>query len=413
MGRVHSSSNSVNPFIVGGKQPLDVRTVVQTSDDLKTRDIMSSAYQGMIVYVTGVVIEVVDDKKVEVKVEEPSLYICHTESKKGLTNLEDGWKKLDVDYSVRVVESESNLTDGTTILFPYQGMMAYVNEESSLYILLTKGVDSAKDINNWRKVSAGESTSAPSLDKVGINTTPDGGSGFKITENKSVIIEDYVNVENHIKANYFYTSKGVNSFDSDSNFKYDSVRLSKGGESYIELFANGDNWMVINDPDNSLGLSELSGNTFAKEASVCFGMDIKFNEGWTISYGEESRDFVDSDYELIDIYRIEYAPEVYAYLKDIDVRVLTEDDLVMIDEKIKDMANTIMIDLNKGESGGDSGESDGSDFEGDSDIEEEPTPVPLQQVIVNMNNSITKLEKTVETVEPETIEHSEIDKLFS
>jgi hypothetical protein len=77
------------------------------------------------------------------------------------------------------------------------------------------------------------------------------------------------------------------------------------------------------------------------------------------------------------------------------------------------MANTIMIDLNKDESGGDSGESDGSDFEGDSDIEEEPTPVPLQQVIVNMNNSITKLEKTVETVEPETIEHSEIDKLFS
>ena len=124
---------------------------------------------------------------------------------------------------------------------------------------------------------------------------------------------------------------------------------------------------------------------------------------WTISYGEESRDFVDSDYELIDIYRIEYAPEVYAYLKEIDVRVLTEDDLVMIDDKIKDIANTIMIDLNKGESG----DSDGS--EGDSDVEVES--VPLQEVIVNMNNSITKLEQT--KVEPETIEHSEIDQLFS
>jgi hypothetical protein len=127
-------------------------------------------------------------------------------------------------------------------------------------------------------------------------------------------------------------------------------------------------------------------------------VDIKFNEGWTISYGEESRDFVDSDYELIDIYRIEYAPEVYAYLKEIDVRVLTEDDLVMIDDKIKDIANTIMIDLNKGE-------SDGS--EGDSDVE----PVPLQEVIVNMNNSITKLEQT--KVEPDKIDHNDIDDLFS
>ena len=38
-------------------------------------------------------------------------------------------------------------------------------------------------------------------------------------------------------------------------------------------------------------------------------------------------------------------------------------------------------------------------------------PVPLQQVIVQMNNSITKLEQTL--VEPDTIEESEIDKLFS
>lgn len=393
MARKYTSTINVSPYNVGSAQPLDVRMVVEFIDDLKPASLLKTTYIGMVVYV----------------LEDSSLYVCYskpTRATQSLSNVEDGWRKIDIDYSVRIVESESNLTDGTTILFPYQGMMAYVNEESSLYILLTKGVDSAKDINNWRKISSGESTSAPSLDKVGINTTPDGGSGFKITENKSVIIEDYVNVENHIKANYFYTSKGVNSFDSDSNFKYDSVRLSKGGESYIELFANGDNWMVINDPDNSLGLSELSGNTFTKEASVCFGVDIKFNEGWTISYGEESRDFVDSDYELIDIYRIEYAPEVYAYLKDIDVRVLTEDDLVMIDDKINDMANTIMIDLNKGESGD-------SDIEGGSDIEEEPTPVPLQQVIVNMNNSITKLEQTVETVEPDTIEHSEIDKLFS
>ena len=77
--------------------------------------------------------------------------------------------------------------------------------------------------------------------------------------------------------------------------------------------------------------------------------------------------------------------------------MLTEDDLVVIDDKIDNLAHSIMIDL------GENGESDS-----DSDVLE---TVTLQEVIVNMNNSITKLEKT--KVEPETIEHSEIDELFS
>jgi hypothetical protein len=275
-------------------------------------------------------------------------------------------------------------------------MMAYVTSESTLYVLTTKGIENAKDINNWKKVSVG--TPTVSIDKVGINKAPDGGSGFKITENKDVDIEDYVNAENYIKANSFYTSKGINSFEPNSNFTHDSVKLSKGGESYIELFANGDNWIAINDPDNSLGLLDLSGKTIEKETSVCFGIDIKFTDGWTISYGEESRAFVDGDYELIDIYRNVYSPEVYAYLNDIDVKVLTEDDLIMIEDKINNLAHSIMIDL-----GEDDGNSDGSDSGDES--------VPLQQVIINMNNSITKLEQS--TVEPETIEHSEIDNLFS
>jgi hypothetical protein len=392
MGRVHESSMSVGPLIVTGRKPIDVRTVVAQVKDLKDRSIMSSAYSGMIVYVTGIV-----DK---VKVEDPSLYICHTESTRGLTNVEDGWKRLDVDYSVRIVESESNLTDGTTIMFPYQGLMAYVTSESALYVLLTKGVENAKDINNWRKISAASST-APSIDKVGIDVAPEGGSGFKITGNSGVIIDDYVNVENYIKASYTYTSKGVNSFDTDFNFTYDSIRLSKtDGDAYIELYANGDNWMMVNDPDNSLGLSEISGKTFAKETPVCFGVDIKFTEGWKISYGDITRDFVESDYELIDIYRSEYSPEVYAYLKDIDVRMLTEDDLVAIDDKIDNLAHSIMIDLDEDSDMGAS----------DSDVSEQ---VPLQKVIVQMNNSINKLEQTVIEVEPESIEHTEIEQLFS
>ena len=327
MGRVYEDKiikKVDGSFSVSVGYPLDAKTVVETVSDLKSGKLLNTSYEGLIVYV----------------IEDKSAYVCFNKPKTNrLTNVEDGWKKIDT--GVRVVESESELTDGTTILFPYQGIMAYVTSESSLYVLTTKGVDSAKDINNWKKISS-TSTSEPIEDKVGIDVTPEGGSGFKITSNKDVIIEDYVNVENYIKAKYVYTSKGVNSFDSDPNFTHDYVRLSKNGESYIELYSNGDNWMMINEPDG-LGLSVtvdgenyISGEPIAKGTLVCFGVDIQFTDGWTISYGDESRAFIESDYELIDIYRSEYSPEVYAYLKDIDIRVLTEDDLVTIDDKIED-----------------------------------------------------------------------------
>jgi hypothetical protein len=369
------------PFLIGTKAPLDVRTVLDSVEDLKDRNIATSAYIGLTVYI----------------VQESSFYVCIKQARSALNDNDvwDYWKRVDVDYSVRIVESESNLTDGTTIMFPYQGMMAYVTSESALYILTTKGVESAKDINNWRKISATSST-APAIDKVGIDVAPEGGSGLKIAANKGVIVDDYVNVENYIKAKYVYTSKGVNSCEPDPNFTYETVRLSKGGESYIELYATGDNWMMINDPDG-LGLSVTvdgvdytSGESIAKGTNVCFGVDVQFTDGWKISYGDgETRDFVSDDYDLIDIYRREYSPEVYAYFKDVDVRLLTEDDLNTI-------LHSIIVDL---------GESDS-----DSDTDESPT---LQEVIVQMNNSINKLEQTVVEVEPDSIEHSDIDQLFS
>ena len=383
--RNQETNIDITPLYVGSAQPLDVRQVVEYIVDLNNRTLWNSTYVGMVVYV----------------LEDSSLYVCIKKPRPNqvLTSVEDGWRKVDVDYSTRIVESESNLIDGTTIMFPFQGMMAYVTSESALYVLTTKGVENAKDINNWRKISATSSTS-PAIDKVGIDVAPEGGSGFKITGNNGVIIDDYVNVENYIKASYAYTSKGVNSFEPNPYFTYDSIRLSKGGDSYIELYANGDNWMMISDLNNSLGLYELSGKSFTKGTPVCFGVDIQFTDGWTIAYDNTTREFVESDYELIDIYRSEYSPEVYAYLKDIDVRMLTEDDLVAIDDKIDNLAHSIMIDLDEDS---DMGESD-------SEVSEQ---VPLQKVIVQMNNSINKLEQTVVEVEPDPIEHSDIDQLFS
>ena len=378
----YKSKISVSPYDVALAQPLDVRTVVESVDDLKSAlFIDSKAYNGMVVFV--------DDEDVNNR----SLYVCFNkpeEIEEDLTNVDEVWRKLDADYSVRIVK---NVDELLTIMFPYQGMMAYVESESSLYILMTKGISKAKEIGNWRKIS--HSSSKPTIDKIGIDVAPEGGTGFKITGNKGVIIDDYINVENYIKAGYAYTSKGVNSFEPDPNFTYDTVRLSKGGNSYIELYANGDNWMRINDPDNSLGLSvtvdgaDYISGFIAKETAICFGADIKFTDGWTISYGQISRPFEDVDYDLIDIYRSEYSPEVYAYRNDIDVRILTEDDLVN-----NNFAHSILIDVD--------GESDGSD---------NLDPMPLQKVIVNMNNAITKLEQN--KVEPETIDYSEIDNLFS
>lgn len=393
MGRIYTSTVNGKPLNIASGQPLDVRCVVQSVDDLVVRTILQTSYVGMVVYV-------VDDE---------SLYACYYKPSR-ITNtikVEDCWRKVNIDYSVRIVESVSNLTDGT-ILFPFQGMMAYVTSESSLYILLEKGIEQSRKINNWKKISSADpSTTAPSIDKVGIDVAPEGGSGFKIVGNEDVEIDDYVNAENYIKASYSYTSNGVNSFEPSPYFDYESVKLSKGGDGdvYIELYTNGDNWIKINDPDNTLGLSVsidgvdyVSGTPIAKETPVCFGVDIKFHEGWKIAFGDIDiyRDFAESDYELIDIFRSELSPMVYAYRKDIDVRMLTEDDLINIDEKIDNLAHSIMIDLD--------GESDGSD----SDVE---VAKPLQQVIVQMNNAITKLEQT--TVEPDPIEHSEIDGLFS
>ena len=81
--------------------------------------------------------------------------------------------------------------------------------------------------------------------------------------------------------------------------------------------------------------------------------------------------------------------------KRIDVRILTEDDLDEIDDKMENLAHSIMIDFEYG----------GSD---DSDTLE---PMPLQKVITNMNDAITKLSQT--KPEPEIIEDTEIDDLFS
>lgn len=287
----------------------------------------------------------------------------------------------------------------------YNGMIVFVEENKSLYVCFNKPEEIEDDLTNvdevWKKIFT-PSASEPIEDKVGIDVAPEGGFGLKITENKGVVVEDYINVENHIKAKHSYTSRGVNSYESYPEFKHTSVKLSKGGDAYIELYATGDNWMKINNPD-SLGLSVTvdgadytSGDFILKEKSVCFGADVQFTDGWKISCDdEEPRDFVTEDYDLIDIYRSGdvYSPDVYAYYNDVDVRLLTDDDRSEIEEQIQYISDSLMFDVDMG----------GSDS--DSDIVSEK--ISLQQVIKNINNSISKLEG-----ENESIDISDINSLF-
>ena len=103
----YKSKISVKPYDVALAQPLDVRTVVESVDDLKSAlFIDSKAYNGMVVFV--------DDEDVNNR----SLYVCYNkpeEIEEDLTNVEDVWRKLDADYSVRIVE---NVDELLTIMFP-------------------------------------------------------------------------------------------------------------------------------------------------------------------------------------------------------------------------------------------------------------------------------------------------------
>ena len=85
MARKYTSTISVKPFSVSLAQPLDVRLVVEFIDDLKLSSLLKTTYIGMIVYV----------------LEDSSLYVCYNKparATQSLTNVEDGWRKIDIDY---------------------------------------------------------------------------------------------------------------------------------------------------------------------------------------------------------------------------------------------------------------------------------------------------------------------------
>ena len=143
------------------------------------------------------------------------------------------------------------------------------------------------------------------------------------------------------------------------------------------------------------------GNAIPKGCSISFNKDFSFKNLTETRDGDDNTytfGLTGNNYETVDIYKEDILPQVYAYKDNNEVRLLTEDDLDNIDNKISqvedridNIADSIMVDP-------------------DGDGSEEANS--LQTVIYNMNKAITKLEQMEVPSEIETITESEIKSLF-
>ena len=385
-----------NSFKIGRQAPIDERFVVLTLDDLTNGTSITNPYTGLVVYVES----------------EEDLYVLTATDaiKKNAKNIEY-WKKFGLNSNkskVIIVSSVGDLTD-ESIEDISKGALVYVDESqesdsednSGLYVLID---DDSTSINNWIKVSGAVSSDFNIDDYLSINeNAPLSGNGIRITDTQESVL-DYISDDNTIKADEFYTSFGLNSYDSDDSdiYDYEYITLSNGGSSYIKLFdKNGENWISMNLVDDSLGftlsdvkvkspdgtISDYTNETEIPVGTfVSFGSDVDFNgfdesrsNGENYIFGETG-----STYENVDIYSESKIIDTYAYNNGNSVRLLTELDKESIDDRLEENAdriesindkvdniyNTILIDL-------------------DGEGSEEPST--LQDVIVNMNNAISKL----------------------
>ena len=355
-----SALSSVKKFNV--KAPFDVRSVVETYDDLYSKDTYSytEVYVGMLV--------VVKDTK--------DLYVC-TASPSVRDTTQDKWgaaikwKKINAseinpeDYlsyyqeqlGAKVLNSAYGLVG---IANPFTGQFAYVKDdsntsedESGLYIYTGQG---------WMKIFTGNSASG-SGDISSVITTngsmPSSGTGFSIAADDPDALIEETYVDNGFKPNTYYTSRGLNSSKQNggSDIDFEFITLTNGGESYIKLNSSGDtNWieLYIADNDNSLGFRKED-VTWMDSQGVVHPMEtnpLVLPKETPISFGDKTVDFNGmietrsdgvytfgtngSTYSDVDIYTSKVLPTVYAYADGTPVRVLTEGDKYVLENMISE-----------------------------------------------------------------------------
>ena len=357
-----SALSSVKKFSV--KAPFDVRSVVETYDDLYSKETYSytEVYVGMLV--------VVKDTK--------DLYVCTASPKpRDITQAQWGaaikWKKINASeinledhlsyyqeqLGAKILDSAESLV---TIKNPFTGQFAYVKDdfntsedESGLYIYTGQ---------EWMKIFTGNSASG-SGDISSVITTdgtvPTSGTGFSISasaDDPDALIEETY-VDDVLKPNTYYTSRGLNSSDKNggSDIEFEFITLTNGGESYIKLNSSGDtNWieLYIAKDDYSLGfgMGDVTWMDLNDKEHPMTDNPLVLPKGTPISFGDKTVDFRGmtetrsdgdsvytfgsdgSNYSDVDIYTSKVLPTVYAYADGTPVRVLTEGDKYELENMI-------------------------------------------------------------------------------
>ena len=353
-----SALSSVKKFSV--KAPFDVRSVVETYDDLYSKETYSytEVYVGMLV--------VVKDTK--------DLYVCTASPKpRDITQAQWGaaikWKKINASeinledhlsyyqeqLGAKILDSSESLN---SIANPFKGQFAYVKDdsntsedESGLYIYTDRG---------WMKIFTGNSASG-SGDISSVITTdgtvPTSGTGFSIAADDPDALIEETYVDNGFKPNTYYTSRGLNSSDKNggSDIDFEFITLTKGGESYIKLNSFGDpNWIELNIVDDSLGFRkedvtwmdsqgvvhpmETNPLVLPREIPISFGDNVVDFRGMTETRSDGVYTFGNdgSTYRDVDIYTSKVLPTVYAYADGTPVRVLTEGDKYELENMISE-----------------------------------------------------------------------------
>lgn len=348
MGQAYKYNLDATSFRVKVKAPIDVRTVVDSIDDL-TNGSIGYMYAGLVVNVknTG------------------DLYVLVSEPGIGQSLTMNNWEKVGkldpaehlAYYQEKLGVKILNSADGLVgIINPFTGQLAYVKDdpntsedESGLYIYTGQG---------WKKIFTGNSTSG-SGDISSVITTdgtiPASGTGFSINSNDPDGIVEEVYADDYLHAGVYYTSKGINSSKDNGGSELEgvsSITLSNSGSSWIKFNHRG--VIRINIEDDTLGFNlenivglidddteyqnPYAGHPYSPSAiiiSLASGCFLKFDKDIDFAGFTETRDGDPTEYVFgstgstfsdLDFYSIDVLPTVYAYADGKPVRVLTEGD---------------------------------------------------------------------------------------
>lgn len=358
MGKTYSSATSGTTNITSARNitaaaPYDVRTVVDTYDDLfiKSTFGLSSMYIGMPV-------TTLDTQEIYILTKKPGLRDNEEKYRKNIS-----WKKIggsefkpedyvefySTKFGAKILSSSDELS---TITSPYEGQFAVVKDidgSTTLYTYIKSG-----NTGNWTKILSGGSSTG-STDSVITNdgTIPTSGTGLSVHKNDkdASIVETYADSKTELEANTYYTSRGLNSYDTNGGTLSgeDYIILSNNGDSYIKLYSKNHvsgNWIELCIKDDTLGITksdisyvDTTNNeqpmvedvlTLPREGLIKFGKKVvltSLNESRSTGTSGLKFGSTGSTYEDIDIYTSNILPTVYAYANGIPVKVLTEADV--------------------------------------------------------------------------------------